>query len=215
MLSPTHATFAPLTDCAQKSVATTVPYFRTLLLKVLIAASPSFYDVCDSRKARSAAKCRQGAGLTDAPGVHTAHGGRPACEPDVFVARELAQEREASSYETGRSPLADAAGAVYSGRMNEPPPLSDIARVAADDFLRGHGALASSALARELATAIELALLTAVRAERRACAAECTRRGELWERTSERADTEGHARLEARHRANEARYLADLIATRA
>ena len=57
-------------------------------------------------------------------------------------------------------------------------------------------------------------LLTAVRAERRACAAECTRRAELWERTGDRPGAPEPVREEAVHRANEARYLADLLATR-
>jgi hypothetical protein len=98
--------------------------------------------------------------------------------------------------------------------MREAPPLADVARVAADDFRKGREAAISPTLARELAAAIELALLTAVRAERRACVAECTRRAELWERTGERPDVTEPARVEAQHRANEAHYLADLLATR-
>ena len=93
--------------------------------------------------------------------------------------------------------------------------LTDVARVTADDFRKGREATIDAALARELAIAIELALLTAVRDERRACAAECTRRGALWERTLERPETTELLRKEAQHRANEARALADLLATRA
>lgn len=92
-------------------------------------------------------------------------------------------------------------------------PLAAIARVTAEDFLRGRQDL-RSAVADELAEAIELALLTAVRAERRACAGECTRRGELWQRTADEPTTTAPARLEAEHRANEAIVLADLLATR-
>jgi hypothetical protein len=103
---------------------------------------------------------------------------------------------------------------MLPGMLDSPPPLSDVARVAAQDFRRGREALITPALAQELATAIELALLTAVRAERRACAGECARRAELWERTGERADANEHTRREAHHRGNEARYLADLIAMR-
>jgi len=66
----------------------------------------------------------------------------------------------------------------------------------------------------ELAGEIELALLTAVRAERRACAAECSRRAELWEAPSDKPGVTDPMRLEAQHRENEARYLADAIATR-
>ncbi|HET6148278.1 MAG TPA: hypothetical protein VFH68_12160 [Polyangia bacterium] len=98
--------------------------------------------------------------------------------------------------------------------MADSPPLSDVARVAAQDFCRGREALISPPLARELANAIELALLTAVRAERRACVAECARRSELWDRTGQREDASELARREAQHRSNEARYLADLIASR-
>jgi len=98
--------------------------------------------------------------------------------------------------------------------MREAPPLADVARVAADDFRKGREALISPTLARELAAAIELALLTAVRAERRAAVAECTRRAELWERTGDRPGVTEPARHEAVNRANEARYLADLLATR-
>ena len=96
----------------------------------------------------------------------------------------------------------------------EPAPLSAIARVAAQDFQREHGTLTGAAFAKELSNAIELALLTAVRAERRACAAACNRRGELWRRTADKKDIPELARLEAEHRANEAIYLADVLATR-
>jgi hypothetical protein len=98
--------------------------------------------------------------------------------------------------------------------MAQTASLADVARVAADDFRKGHETLFTPALARELATAIELALLTAVRGERRTCAAECERRAELWERTGDRPDAPEPVRHEAEHRANEARYLSDLIATR-
>lgn len=91
--------------------------------------------------------------------------------------------------------------------------LADIAKVTADDFRRGKETLIGAELARELASAIELALLTAVRAERRACAAECTRRADLWGRTADGTGTEA-MRHEARCRANEALYLADALATR-
>jgi hypothetical protein len=98
--------------------------------------------------------------------------------------------------------------------MTDTASLADIARVTVDDLRKGRETVISGPLARELATAIELALLTAVRSERRACAAECTRRAELWERTGDRPDTAELTRTEAKHRANEARYLCDLLATR-
>jgi len=95
------------------------------------------------------------------------------------------------------------------------PSLADVAQVTVDDFRKGREAQISVALARELATAVELALLTVVRGERRACSAECARRAELWTRTSDSASAAEPLRQEALHRANEARYLSDLIATRA
>ena len=61
---------------------------------------------------------------------------------------------------------------------------------------------------------IEVALLTAVRDERRACVAECARRAELWEKTGDKADASAPIRAEARARAAEAHYLGDLMATR-
>lgn len=98
--------------------------------------------------------------------------------------------------------------------MTETASLADVARVTIDDFRKGREGSISGALARDLMDAVELALLTAVRAERRACAAECTRRGELWERTLDRPGTSEPIKKEAQNRANEARYLADVIATR-
>jgi hypothetical protein len=62
--------------------------------------------------------------------------------------------------------------------------------------------------------AIEVALLTAVRDERRECGAECARRADLWRKTADRPDAVELVRIEAEHRANEALYLADVIATR-
>jgi hypothetical protein len=97
----------------------------------------------------------------------------------------------------------------------ESPPLAAVARVAADDFRRGREATITPALAAELTAAIEIALLTAVRAERRTCAAECTRRGMLWQRTSEKPEASEFLRMESEARANEALYLADVLASRA
>ena len=96
-----------------------------------------------------------------------------------------------------------------------PAPLIDVARVAAEDFRRAHPDAIPPVLANDLAAAIEMALLSAVRAERRACVAECSRRGELWQRTADKPGTTELVRVEAEHRANEALVLADLIATRA
>jgi hypothetical protein len=95
------------------------------------------------------------------------------------------------------------------------PSLADIAKVAAEDFRRAHQDLLSPAVTQRLAAAIELALLTAVRAERRACAAECNRRADVWQTTADRDGAPEPLRAEARCRANEAVYLADLLAARA
>ena len=94
------------------------------------------------------------------------------------------------------------------------PALTDIARVTADDFRRGKETVIGAALTRELATAIEIALLGAVRAERRACVEECQRRAALWETTGARDGASELTRQEARCRANEASYLADALATK-
>jgi hypothetical protein len=67
---------------------------------------------------------------------------------------------------------------------------------------------------RELADAIEIALLTAVRDERRDCVEECRRRAALWESTGGRDGVSELMRQEARCRGNEASYLADVLATR-
>jgi hypothetical protein len=93
-------------------------------------------------------------------------------------------------------------------------PLSDVARLATEEFRRAHPEVLTAALASHLTTAVEMALLSAVRAERRACAAECTRRGELWQRTADQPGVTEISRIESEHRANEALYLADSIATR-
>jgi hypothetical protein len=99
--------------------------------------------------------------------------------------------------------------------MSEPAvSLLDVARVAVQDFKAASAGEVTPAMAAQLAGIIELALLTAVRAERRASVAECTRRAELWEQTGDKPDASPLLRAEARARAVEARYLADLIATR-
>ncbi len=123
-------------------------------------------------------------------------------------------------YQTRAGFTAEAPGAIEAyprfmgANTANSAPLGDVARVAAEDFRRGRESVISAALARELAAAIELALLTAVRAERRACAAECTRRGQLWQRTADQPETSELIKVEADHRANEALYLGDLLATR-
>ncbi len=94
------------------------------------------------------------------------------------------------------------------------PSLSDMARLVAEDFLRQHPSGVDAVAASRLQSAVELALLTAVRGERRACIAECARRAELWERTEQRQAAAPAPRREAQSRANEARYLADLLQTR-
>jgi hypothetical protein len=59
---------------------------------------------------------------------------------------------------------------------------------------------------------IEAALRGAMRAGREACVALCLRRRALWERTESNLQTSELLRAEARHRGNEAAYLADALA---
>ena len=99
--------------------------------------------------------------------------------------------------------------------MSETVSLSDVAKVAVQEFKKGSGGQITPVMSADLASIIELALLTAVRQERRAGVAECARRAELWEKTGDKADVATPLRAEARARAAEARYLADLIAARA
>jgi hypothetical protein len=91
--------------------------------------------------------------------------------------------------------------------------MADIARVAADDFQRGKESFIDARLMRELASAIEIAVLTAVRGERRDCVMECQRRAALWESTAGREGVAEPMRQEARCRGNEASYLADALAS--
>jgi hypothetical protein len=90
-------------------------------------------------------------------------------------------------------------------------PVASLARMTAEEFLRDRK---RPMFAAELAGAIEMALRTAVRTERRACAAACTRRGDLWQKAADRPDANEVVRAEAKHRSNEAIYLADSITTR-
>jgi len=83
--------------------------------------------------------------------------------------------------------------------------LSDLARVAVEDFKKQRGGELTTAMSGDLASIIEVALLTAVRDERRGCVAECTRRAELWEKTGDKPETSAFLRAEARARAAEAR----------
>ena len=92
--------------------------------------------------------------------------------------------------------------------------LSDLAKVSVEDFKKASGGALTAAMAADLAGIIEVALLTAVRDERRACVAECTRRAELWEKTGDQPGASALIRADARARAAEAHYLADLLATR-
>ena len=92
--------------------------------------------------------------------------------------------------------------------------LSDLAKVAVEDFKKGRGGELTIAMTADLASIIEVALLTAVRDERRTCVSECSRRAELWQKTGDKPDASAPLRAEARARAAEAHYLGDLLATR-
>jgi hypothetical protein len=100
----------------------------------------------------------------------------------------------------------------YHRRMDSNA-LARMAELVLEKVLRATEGTLDVRRALELQADIELALLTAARSGRSECAAQCTARAELWERT-ERDAPAGEPRLEARHRANEARYLADLLSTR-
>lgn len=89
-----------------------------------------------------------------------------------------------------------------------------LARLVAEDFRRAHPGPLDAAAVQDLAVRIELAVRSAVRDERDACAAECARRQQLWTATEERSETPAALRAEARARANEAAVLADALRAR-
>lgn len=60
---------------------------------------------------------------------------------------------------------------------------------------------------------IETLVRKAMRAERDSCAALCAERQALWEKAEGKPETTERMRAEARHRANEAAYLADAFGT--
>lgn len=86
-----------------------------------------------------------------------------------------------------------------------------IATVAAERFGDGWGGIIHPAMRQDLTSRIEAAIAEALRAERQRAAGLCLARQRLWETTEARSSTPEPLRREARHRANEAAYLADLL----
>jgi hypothetical protein len=86
-----------------------------------------------------------------------------------------------------------------------------IAVVAAERFGDAWSGLVHAAMRQDLTRRIEAAIAQALRAERQRAAGLCLARQQLWETTESRPDTSEPLRLEARNRANEAAYLADLL----
>ena len=94
--------------------------------------------------------------------------------------------------------------------MNDLSPAA-LARFVSEDFARAHAPGFTEALRRDLAVHLELALRTAIRTERSACVAECTRRRDLWSSYEGRDEVPSSLRAEARQRANEAPHLVDAL----
>jgi hypothetical protein len=86
-----------------------------------------------------------------------------------------------------------------------------IATLAAERFGDAWGGIVHPAMRQDLTRRLEAAIGEALRAERLRAAGLCLGRQKLWEMTEARPETLEPLRIEARHRANEAAYLADLL----
>lgn len=86
-----------------------------------------------------------------------------------------------------------------------------LATLVAAEFVEAHPGSINDVQRDQLIQRIEITLRRAMRQEREACAALCSRRHTLWESTESRADAPEILRQEARFRANEAAYLADAL----
>ena len=86
-----------------------------------------------------------------------------------------------------------------------------LARVIAKDFAGASGLALSGGALQDLAHRIETGMRTAVHQQRELLVAQCDARVELWRRSEERAGAPESLRAEARARANEAAYLADVV----
>ena len=88
-----------------------------------------------------------------------------------------------------------------------------IATVAAERFGDTYGAIITATMREDLQRRIQAAILAALRGQRQAHVQLCLARQALWEKTEARPETPDILRIEARGRANEAAYLADVIET--
>lgn len=89
--------------------------------------------------------------------------------------------------------------------------LEVLATVVAEKFGDSYGGVINAVMREDLARRVERALREALAADRKAAAALCLARQDLWVATEARPTSTEHLRAEARSRANEAAYLADAI----
>jgi hypothetical protein len=88
-----------------------------------------------------------------------------------------------------------------------------IATVTAERFGDAYGAVINATMREDLQRRIEIAIVEALRAQQRKHTQLCLARQALWEKTEALPETPDILRAEARGRANEAAYLADVIDT--
>jgi hypothetical protein len=91
------------------------------------------------------------------------------------------------------------------------PPVEVTATLLAERFGDAYGGLVTPGMRQDLARRLEIALREAMQAGCEASARLCLERQALWEATEARSTTTEPMRAEARHRSNEAAYLADAI----
>jgi hypothetical protein len=89
------------------------------------------------------------------------------------------------------------------------------AAVLAAELAEAYPSKIDAAMRDHFVAGIETVLGKAMRAEREACAALCGQRQVLWETAEAKPETPELMRTEARHRGNEAAYLADALRDRA
>ena len=85
------------------------------------------------------------------------------------------------------------------------------AAVLAAELAESYPSRIDSAMRDHFVAGIETVLRKAMRAEREACATLCVQRQAMWEKTENKPETLELMRTEARHRGNEAAYLADAL----
>jgi hypothetical protein len=106
--------------------------------------------------------------------------------------------------------LADAAVGRYA-RVMDNASAEVLATIAAEKFGDAYGGVINGAMRLDLSRRIEAAIRSALITERQRLSDLCLKRQALWEQTEGRPDTPAPLRAEARSRANEAAYLADVI----